>query len=281
MGIRRAKRQRSKPARSIAAAIASALLMALVWGCGGSDVSRGEVERIDEVFRAGISNLLETTSFIPVLEEFDFENAGFLDSAVNAVNTSRNAALELRASIDKLSGFDYQGALEPLGGYMEEYKTAAADAVAELEEIYDGLDDILQAIGPVLREEAVITQLDAPQSDAELLDRLDRLQSAMDPSLAALAETEVPAALLEYKSLFTEILTVLRKLVGDLIATARGLSPNMNMENNPDFLRVQELMAGYQALVQQLYEGLGITRMDTLVEQVELEINRLYLGENE
>lgn len=269
--------------RSAVGAVVSLALACVVvsaMGCTGSSVSREQTEEIDTVFRTGSSRISEITSFITALEDFDFENAGFLDNAVSAVTASRDAARELQASIDGLSGFDYDGDLEPLGTYIQEYAAAALEAVGELEGVYAGLLDILQAIEPVLREEAVITQLDEPGSDAELLERLTRLRDALDPSLAALAEIEVPTLLIEYKSLLEEIFTLLRKTVGDLIAVVGGTSSNIDMENNPDFQRMQELMIEYQPLVQRLYESLAITRMDALVEKVELEINRLYLEEN-
>jgi len=270
--------------RSAVGAIVSLVSICVVvftLGCTGSSVSGEKLEEIDAVFRAGSSRISEITSFISTLEDFDFENAGFFDSAVSAVNRSAAATQALRASIETLSGFEYDGALETLGNYIDEYVAAALEAVGELEGVYAGLLDILQAIEPVLREEAVITQLDEPGSDAELLERLIRLRDALDPSLAALAEIEVPTLLIEYKSLLEEIFTLLRKTVGDLIVVASGTSPNINLENNPDFQRMQELMVDYYPLVQQLYESLGITRMDALVEKVELEINRLYMGENE
>ena len=269
--------------RSAVGAVVSLALACVVvsaMGCTGSSVSREQTEEIDTVFRTGSSRISEITSFITALEDFDFENAGFLDNAVSAVTASRDAARELQASIDGLSGFDYDGDLEPLGTYIQEYAAAALEAVGELEGVYAGLLDILQAIEPVLREEAVITQLDEPGSDAELLERLTRLRDALDPSLAALAEIEVPTLLIEYKSLLEEIFTLLRKTVGDLIAVVGGTSSNIDMENNPDFQRMQELMIEYQPLVQRLYESLAITRMDALVEKVELEINRLYLEES-
>jgi len=260
--------------------LVSVCVVVFTLGCSGSSVSGEKIEEIDAVFRAGSSQISEITSFITALEDFEFENAGFFDSAVGAVNRSAEAAQALRESIETLSSFKYEGALEPLGTYIDEYVAAALEAVGELEGVYAGLLDILQAIEPVLREEAVITQLDEPGSDAELLERLIGLRDALDPSLAALAEIEVPTPLIEYKSLMEGIFTLLRKTVGDLIVIASGTSPNVNLENNPDFQRMQELIAGYYPLVQRLYESLEITRMDALVEKVELEINRLFMGED-
>lgn len=246
-------------------------------GCNGSGASREKMEEIDKALRTGTSRLTETTAFVAALEEFDFENAAFLEGALNTLDQSRDAAQALLASIDELQALSYGGGLSSLEGYVEEYSTATVEAVEELEAIYTGLQGILQAIEPVLREEAVITQLEEPGSDAELLGRLQRLEAALDTSLVALAEVEVPALLVEYKSLFTDILTTLSKLVGDLVATASGRSPNVNMEENPDFLRMQELMAGYIPTVENLYDSLKITGIDLLIERVELEINDLYM----
>jgi hypothetical protein len=148
-------------------------------GCNGSGASREKMEEIDKALRTGTSRLTETTAFVAALEEFDFENAAFLEGALNTLDQSRDAAQALLASIDELQALSYGGGLSSLEGYVEEYSTATVEAVEELEAIYTGLQGILQAIEPVLREEAVITQLEEPGSDAELLGRLQRLEAAL------------------------------------------------------------------------------------------------------
>jgi hypothetical protein len=264
-----------------AACLLAVCLVSFSTGCAAGGFSREELEEIDTAFRAGTSRLAGTTAFIGALENFDFENAEFLGEAISAVDSSRDAAQGLLASAEELEGLSYKGALSPLGGYMEEYTATVFGALEELDGIYTGLQGILQAIEPTMREEAVITQLDEPGSDAELLDRLERLDAALDSSLAELPGIEVPALLVEYKSLLTGIFTTLQKLVRDLIGAASGQVANENMENNPDFLYMQELLAEYVPLVWELYDNLKIFGVEPLLEKIELEINRLYLEESQ
>ncbi|MEW6554011.1 MAG: hypothetical protein AB1384_06970 [Actinomycetota bacterium] len=261
-----------------AACLLAACLCLSFSGCGGVP-SREEVERIDTTFRAGTSSIVEATAFIAALEKFDFENAAFYTDTMSALDSSRAAAQKLLASVEEMGTFDYGGGLAPLGKYVEEYVPRVVEAVEELDGIYVGLQGILEAIEPVLREEAVITQLEAPGDDAELLERLRRLDAALAASLAELPGIEVPDRLREYKALLEGIFTDLHKVVLDLIAMATGQAPSLNPENNPDFLSLQEQLEDYPGVVGKIEEGLEIYRIDPQVEKVELEINRLFLGE--
>jgi hypothetical protein len=248
-------------------------------GCLGQEPTQARVEEVDEVFRQGTVLLAETTGFIGALEEFDFENAQFYDNAIREIEMSRYAAEDMRENLKALGELDYSGDLEQLGQYIHEYIAAMEEALGELEVVYSGLEDILGAIEPVLIEEAVITQLDAPQSNQEWLERLNPLDEALKISLTELQEVEAPPALQGYQALFTDILSNMNKLVGELIAVVTGAASNVDVENNPDFIRMQEQLGIYVSLVEELYQGLAITRIDPYVEAVELEINRLYLGE--
>jgi hypothetical protein len=274
-------RKDSRFGHAAAAILAALFLLVSTAACSGGLSLQERVGEIDAAFRAGNARLSETTAFVEVLKEFDFENAAFLESTLSALDASEDAAQGLLASIDELNAVEYEGDLASLGGYVREYSTAAVDTVGELQEIYEGLRAVLLAVEPVLREEAVITQMEAPGSDAELLERLESLDAALSSSLAELPELEVPPLLVEYKSLFVDLLTTMRELVGDLITVVSGQAANINMEDNPDFLHVQELLASYQPLVEELYGNLAITGIDGLIEQVELELNRLYLLEDE
>jgi len=265
----------------VAVCLLAACLYLTCSGCGNGGFSPEKLEEIDAVFRSGTSSLAGTTAFISALEDFDLENAAFLDDALSAVDASREAAQMLLASVEELQGFTYGGALSTMGGYMEEYAALAVEAVQELNGIYDALQGMLQAIEPILREEAVITQLEAPSSDAELLDRLGRLSAALDASLAELPGIEVPAQLAEYKSLLEGIFTKLQKLVRDLTTTVSEQNAEEDMEYNPDFISLQESMEDYSRVVGELYDSLEISSIDPLVEKVELELNRLFLEEDQ
>lgn len=258
-------------------AVTSWLSMVAV-GCLGQGSLQSRVEEVDEFFRQGTVNLAETTSFIGTLEGFDFENAQFLDNTLREIEMSRYAAQNVRESLQALGELDYSGDLEQLGQYINEYLAAMEGALGELEDIYAGLEEILKSIEPVLREEAVITQMEAPQSDQEWLERLNRLDAALQLSVAELQKAEVPPSLQGYKAFFIDIFSTMYKLTGDLIAVVTGVVSNEELENNPDFIRIMEQVEEYGSLVEELYRSLAITRIDPYVEAVELEINRLYLG---
>jgi hypothetical protein len=244
-------------------------------GCGNS---RQEVEEIDAAFRNGSSQLDQTTAFQGALEDFDFENANFQSNALSQIEASRAAAAAVLTSLDELGEFEYDGTFKTLGGEINDYRQAMFEAIGELENVYNGLEDILRAIEPALNEEAVITQLEAPQSNEEWLSRLKKLEAALSEAISALQQTEVTPLLAEYKSLFMDIFETMHKLAVDLIATVSGQIPNVELNNNPDFMRIQDLQASYLPLVQGLYDKLKINGIDPLIEKVELEINRLYLG---
>ncbi len=246
-------------------------------GCGGGGARREKVERIDEAFRRGSSRLAETTAFVDCLERFDFENAAFLQDVRAGIETGRVACAELKASVDELSALAYPGELERLGRYVEEYAPVMVEAVGELEEVYDGLEEIMLALEPILREEASVTQLEAPRSDAEFMGRLRGLDAALAESLSSLERLEPPPLLREYGDYFERLLSVLDKLVDDLIAATRGLAPGKDVEYNPDFLSFQQLLSSYPFLVESLSNKLKVAGIDPLMERVELEINRLYL----
>lgn len=250
-------------------------------GCGGGTVSRETVEEIDTVFREGNSQLVAVTAFLAALDDFSFENAAFYEDTMQAIEESREAASGLRRSAEELASIDYRGNLDEVGKYTMEYCDAVLLAVDELEAVCDSLQDILEAIEPILREEAVITQLEAPRSNEEWLQRLYRLEAAAGPSAAELAEVEVPPALAEYKALMDDLFSTLHKMTSEIIAVSSGQVANVEMEHNPDFLHMQELQESYPPLVEELYERLLISAIDPLLEKVELEINRLYLEESE
>lgn len=250
-------------------------------GCGGGTVSRETVEEIDAVFREGNSQLVAVTAFLAALDDFSFENAAFYEDTLQAIEDSREAASGLRRSAEELASIDYRENLYELGKYTREYCDAVLPAVDELETVYDALQDILEAIEPILREEAVITQLEAPRSNEEWLQRLYRLEAAAGPSAAELAVVDVPPPLAEYKALLEDLFSTLHKLTVEVIAVSSGQVENVEMEHNPDFLHMQELLESYPPLAEGLYARLRISAIDPLLEKVELEINRLYLEESE
>lgn len=247
--------------------------------CCGGPTSREEVERIDNAFRRGSSRLTKTTAFLDALERFDFENAQFLEDVLAGIDSGRSACSELKASLDELTAFAYPCGLEELEKSVEEYSAAVMEAVAELEVVYGGLEEIMLALEPILRIEAVITQLEEPSSDAEFLERLRELDAELMKSLSALERLEPPKLLCDYRDYFLQLLSVLGKLVGSLMAVAEGRTSSADVNLDPDFMLFQRLMVAYPSLVEEIFKKLKINALDPLVERVELEINRLFLGE--
>jgi len=259
---------------TLAAASACLCIISLV-GCGGP--SRKELESLDEDFRASTASLEEALSFLDALERFDFENGSFMDDARKSVSSSREMASEAFTIIQRLLSRPYGGKLEELGRLIEDYGEAASAAVEELQSLYGPLEGLLSAIEPVMREEAAITGMEAPRSDAEWLERLNRLRNALGPALSALSSLEVPRVLEEYRGFLQELFSVLYKLVEELASRVKRGDVSSNAPDNPDFLRMQELLGSYGATVDRLRKNLEASRLDPLVEKVELEINRLFL----
>ncbi len=108
-----------------------------------------------------------------------------------------------------------------------------------------------------------------------LVEDLQAMQYGGGPS--ELGEADVPPILEEYKSWHVELLTGMKRITEQNISTLSNGAVIVDMENNPDFLRLHDLMSGYVPLVQDLQGKLKISTIDPLLEKVELEINRLYL----
>jgi hypothetical protein len=248
-------------------------------GCS-QGVSQAEVSNIDKTLREGSSRIPEVTGFLGALKEFDFENANFYQNALSSIGTSKNSLQIWRASIDKLSKAKYGGGLAQLGEYMQGYIDATLATSAKLDGVYEGLDNVLKAVQPILKEEAVISVLEEPGSTTVLLDRLEKLKTAAQTSLDNLLPIEVTDLLASYKALFQQLVTTLLSLINNLIAVVSTGSTTIDTERNPDFDNLTQLIASYPAVIQELSDELNVSTIDASLEQVELEINRLYLGEN-
>jgi hypothetical protein len=263
-----------------AAALMTISMLCLVQlsGCGGGSLQE-KVEAIDNSFRQGGASFSDLTGFLARLEEFDFENAAFLPSVMDALNQSRIAAEKTNSSLQELQDYEYGGKLAKLGEYVDAYVTTTREALDELEGVYSGLEAMLMAVQPALEAEAAVTQMEAPTSNEEWLGRLYALDTALEPSVSKLREVEVTPPLEGYKAFMLDLLSTLQKMVKDVIPVASGAASNVEMDQNPDFLYVEQLRLEYPQMVEGMYDSLKISDVDPLVEQVELEINRLYLGE--
>ncbi len=252
------------------------LLCSSVSGCGAGNQYE-KLVNIDTSFREGSSNIMEATAVISALGEFDFNNAGFYERAIAEVRSSRDAAGKVLKSSEELAGYSYNGELQRLGGYLATYLDQVKAALDEMEAIYDGIEKLLNAIEPILREEAVITQLEAPQSDAEWMERLKHLDAALEASLSELRSVNVPEKLDEMEAFFLELLTTMQELVREILNAFGSRSTGEMVENNPHFARIQSILNDYPYIIDNLRSNLNIYNIDKSIEAVELEINRLFL----
>ncbi|MDY6794757.1 MAG: hypothetical protein SWK76_05695 [Actinomycetota bacterium] len=107
---------------SIAAMLlmSTSLLLSSV-SCGGASMEQ-RVENVEAVLSEGNMRLADTAAFLAALEDFDFDDATFLDNSLNNIALSREADSSLRASLEELGGMDYSGELVQLGVHVSEYR---------------------------------------------------------------------------------------------------------------------------------------------------------------
>ncbi|MGQ9704590.1 MAG: hypothetical protein ACUVS1_08445 [Actinomycetota bacterium] len=249
--------------------------IASVAGC-----QRPPEEQLDGIYNAlqdCVQGMQRAKGFLQPLKTFDFENATFLNDVLSSIEDGRSGLREAMVSVDKLEGFDYRGNLSRLGELIRELTQRARHALEELEKVHDGIEEVLASIRPALEEEATICQLEAPQSTQEWVLRLQRLDAALSASLQALDGIEVPEKTSKYRTYFLDLLTTLHNMVGVMIHRVStgitGPDPRLNL----DFQHFEELLSSYGDLVEDLDNLLLINQLESYLEEVELEINRLFL----
>ncbi len=251
-------------------------LLASMPGC--RNASRTEIlERIDYAYRRGTSRLSDLTAFLKVMKDFDFERASFYEEAVQSIEKGKEASLEIRSSLEELTTCEYAGYMEELREYVLAYVQGMGPALDELEEVFRGLEELLASIKPILEVEAVLTQMEVPQSEEEWKGRLKGLKEALEVSLQSLEEVEVTSVMAEYYDYMAQLFSLMDKLVGDILValSERGLAAEA--ERNPDFERLWLLIEGHGSAVEALEDALKISHLDPLMSRVELEMNRLFL----
>ncbi|MBN2026319.1 MAG: hypothetical protein JW854_06140 [Actinobacteria bacterium] len=255
----------------------------LLWsaiGCGGSVISRNELEEIDNAFRASVMSLEDCMEIADVLGDFTLDDTAFIDEALGQVRESRDASLELLASAEELQARDYGGS--ELGTDMQTYCDAVIDAQGELETVLTGVENILRAVEPALREEISMSGvMESQDLAAEVMRRLTSINEALEGSLSILEEIDTPAVLARYKSFYVDLLTAMQEVVTYNISALQAQGGDISQVVSPSLAKVAELISGYPQLIEEIFNGLKITGLDTLVERIELEINRLYMGESQ
>lgn len=267
------------PVLIVVSVIVTFFLLASISGCRST--SRTElVEKIDEAYRQGANRVSDLTAFLSVMKGFDFEKTSFYGDAVRAIEGGREAVSEIRASLEKLTTCEYAEDMEELQEYVLAYVNGMGLALGELEEIYVALEEFLSSVKPVLEVEAVLTQMEVPQSREEWMERLKGLKESLEITLKSLEMAEVPPLMKDYHAYMMKLFSLMDKLVGDILATVAESGLEAEVERNPDFELLRLLMDEHGSVVEALGDNLRISHIDPLMSRVELEINRLILEES-
>lgn len=261
-------------------AIVSALLFLLLSITSIAGCQRPPEEQLHDIHSAlqdCVQGMEKAKGFLQPLKTFDFENASFLNDVLSSIEDGRSGLREAMVSVDRLEGFDYRGDLSHLGELIREVTQRVRHALDELKKVHDGIEGVLASIRPALEEEATITQLEAPQGTQEWVQRLLRLDAALSESLQALDGIEVPDKTDKYRTFFLDLLTTLHNMVRVMIRRVStgitGPDPRLSL----DFQHFKELLSSYGVLVEDLDSLLLINQLESYLEEVELEINRLFL----
>lgn len=251
-------------------------LIAGFCGCTGNGVSRKDLETIDTLFRRSVSSLDQCTSWRGALENFNLERTDFVDQVLVQIQKSEEACSKVLASLEELRAVRYRGETSKLADDVMMYCDAASNALEELEAVFTGLEKILESVDPVLKHEKEVPAFGGPETIAEALRRLASLKTAAEKSLRDLQEIEVPEVLAGYKSFFFELIYAMGEVSTRNISLLQGKASNFSGKNE-DYQRMELLQAQYPQVVEKLFGGLKINMIDSLVEKIELEINRLIL----
>jgi hypothetical protein len=249
-------------------------------GCFEKTDNRAELEQLDALYMETENKVNHLTDFFFALSEFDLENALFLNDSRQAIEESRADAEELRGELEALRSFEYKKELQQLGSDISDYCDRVEEALNELDEMYQPLLDLLQVMEPTLREEAVITQMEAPQTDADFKDRITRISTALESTVPGLEQVQVPETLKNYKLLLTEMFGALQRAAKPLLdlATGQGVPTDLNTLNtNPDMDRFMQVLALNGPLMLDIKESLIVYKLDDCMQKVEDDFFDLFL----
>lgn len=252
------------------------VVTALVSGCGGDSLA-ALLERSDDSIQEVEKAIWYANHCLHALLGFNFENASFLDEALSAVRSGRDSLQPAGHAVDVLSSMDYRGKLAHLGELVSGFVVEARSALEELSLVYHDLESILMAIEPLLLKEAVITQLEVPQDQAEWRGRLLDLRQALETTLQALAALTVGPAMSDYRSYFRDLSVALKKVVDQIISRLPLVNLEADIGISADFDRILEMLDSYPMVVERLKERISIFSLDPVISEIELEINDLYV----
>jgi hypothetical protein len=228
--------------------------------------------------RGFVSDLERCDDFTAALGAIELGDADYVKSAMERIGESRDAAERLLVDVEVLQGLRYGGETAQLGVMVGELCEGAMEAVEELRLAFDGVENTLKAAEPTLLVNLTVP-LGMLKEPAEILRYLDELVATADRSLEALRGVAVPDAVAGYKAFYMELITNIRSAARDSISLLRSGTTVLVNAGGESSARVNRLISAYPALAEEIFAALKINRLDPLVERVELEINRLYLGE--
>lgn len=259
-------------------AVALACLAVVGCACAGCGKPAASLEEIDAAVRGFVSDLGECDDFAAALGFIELGDADYVKSATELIGASRDSAGRLLADVEVLQGMRYGGKTAQLGVMVGELCEGTKGAVEELRLAFDGVENTLKAAEPTLLVNLTVP-LGMLKEPAEILQYLNELVATSDRSLEALNGVSVPDAVAGYKAFFMDLITNIRSAARDSISLLRSGTTVLVNAGGESSKRVSELISAYPALAEEIFAALKINRLDPLVERVELEINRLYLGE--
>lgn len=269
--------QRNTGAIALALLLVVTAAMMNASGCSSKIPTRDELEQIHATYIDMGSKINQLTDFFEALRKMNMENAAFLQNAREAIDESEALSQELKGDLEALRSFEYQGELQQLGEDIEEYCVKVEEVLLELNELYQPIRTLLQAIEPALREEVALTSMEVPENDAATLERLSRLESALATTMNSLQQVQVPETLKNYKKLLEKMFEALGGAVDGLIRYARGEMAGVSLDSNPDLDRFNQLLELNAPLMLDIQDGLKVYHIDPCMQKVEDAMYGLFL----
>lgn len=245
-------------------------------GCRSSITS---LDEIDSTVRNLVSNLERCGDFVDSLESITLGDASFIEVALERIRDSREASADLLADVELLRKMRYGGETAHLGEVIRELCEGTTEAVEELSAVWEGLEGILGAVKPVFLQEIAVP-LGMVTEHAEIIKRLENLMATADQSLRAVNEVAVPELLEGYRSFWVDLIEAVKAAAQNSIDLLRGRDTGSGRDESGSSA-VNSLLWVYPELAGRTFGALQIRMMEPLVEQVELEINRLFLREKD
>jgi hypothetical protein len=261
----------------VALGVFLALAVTVMSGCSGG---ASRVERLDAIsltYHDNASGVEEAASFLEPLALLDIDEQETMVALQGSLRDCAAAVAEAKVSLDEMAGYDYSGELESLGEKVIGYQIECQACLDELEASCAYLQSLTDSLEPFVRVRAELPELSSTASLNPYLQTLRELLAACESAIQSMSALTPTPVLAEYHALMQELFQMVREVLKDYIAIAEGSGNPQDLTGNQDVIRYLALKGRYQQLVPGLYERMRISGLDPYMEQVELEINRLYL----